>query len=78
VRLLGEAPPATVVTVQEDGGISVRQPGLSDIAGADRRRRPIATFVASHRPLLSGEVVSRIRRGLRKRGTDFQSRAVPS
>ncbi len=76
-RLLREATPSTVVMVQEDGGISIQRPGLSDFAGTDRRRRPVATFIASQRPMLAGEIAARIRVGLRKRGFDPYSEAIP-
>lgn len=68
--MLAEAAPATIFVIQEDGEIQVREPGHHVDAGADRQRRPVATFVASHLPPAPGEVARRIRTGLRKHGMD--------
>lgn len=76
LRRLREADPATVVTVQDDGAIGVRPPGVADFAGADRRRRVLATFVASQRAPRPGEVATRIRNGLRKLGHGPERQAL--
>ena len=66
-RLL-DAEPATVFLVQADGSVDVQLPSLISFAAIDRRRRPLATFTASHLVPAHSEIVKRLEQGLRKHG----------